>query len=89
MEPVRTCVGCRRREPRSALLRVVAVEGALVPDAAARLPGRGSWVHPTSACVDQAVQRRAFTRALRLHAGPDASAVQAFVSTEPATPTAE
>jgi predicted RNA-binding protein YlxR (DUF448 family) len=89
MEPVRTCVGCRRREPRSALLRVVAVEGALVPDTAARLPGRGSWVHPTSACVDQAVQRRAFTRALRLNAGPDASAVQAFVSTEPAAPTAE
>jgi predicted RNA-binding protein YlxR (DUF448 family) len=89
MEPVRTCVGCRRREPRSALLRVVVVEGALVPDTAARLPGRGSWVHPTPACVDQAVQRRAFTRALRLTTGPDASAVQAFVSPEPTAPSTE
>jgi len=75
MEPVRTCVGCRRREPRSALLRVVAGEGALVADSAARLPGRGAWVHPTRACVEQAVQRRAFTRALRLANGLDAQAV--------------
>lgn len=87
MEPVRTCVGCRRREPRSALLRVVAAEGVLVPDRAARLPGRGSWVHPTPACVEQAVHRRAFTRALRLTAGPDASAVLAEVApTDTSTP---
>lgn len=80
MEPVRTCVGCRRREPRSALLRVVAGEGGLVADPAARLPGRGAWVHPTVACVGQAVQRRAFTRALRLSAGLDADALVAFVA---------
>ena len=81
MEPVRTCVGCRHREPRSALLRVVAIEGELVPDVAQRLPGRGSWVHPTTACVEQAVNRRAFTRALRLTVGPGADAVLAAVAT--------
>lgn len=80
MEPVRTCVGCRRREPRSALLRVVAREGGLVADPAARLPGRGAWVHPTTRCVEQAVQRRAFTRALRLSAGLDAAALVACVA---------
>lgn len=79
MEPVRTCVGCRRREPRSALLRVVAGDGVLVADSAARLPGRGAWVHPEVRCVEQAVQRRAFTRALRLQNGLDAAALVAVV----------
>lgn len=79
MEPVRTCVGCRRREPRSTLLRVVAGDGVLVADAAARLPGRGAWVHPDERCVEQAVQRRAFTRALRLTGGLDAADLLAVV----------
>ncbi|MFT3798600.1 YlxR family protein [Microbacterium sp.] len=69
MEPVRTCVGCRARTPRSALLRVVAQGGELVPDEKAVLPGRGAWVHDTDACVDLAIRRRAFGRALRV-SGP-------------------
>ncbi|MEO5920556.1 MAG: YlxR family protein, partial [Pseudolysinimonas sp.] len=48
MEPVRTCLGCRQRAPRSSLLRVVARDGRAVVDTAARLPGRGAWVHPDS-----------------------------------------
>ncbi|MFS0868013.1 YlxR family protein [Microbacterium sp. 179-B 1A2 NHS] len=66
MEPVRTCVGCRARAPRSSMLRVVAVDGALVPDEDAVLPGRGAWVHDTDSCVTTALRRRAFGRALRV-----------------------
>ncbi|PZU47907.1 MAG: DUF448 domain-containing protein [Microbacterium sp.] len=69
MEPVRTCVGCRARAPRSALLRVVARDGELVADEKAVLTGRGAWVHDTDACVDLAIRRRAFGRALRV-SGP-------------------
>ncbi|MCT9821562.1 YlxR family protein [Microbacterium sp. W1N] len=65
MEPVRTCVGCRARAPRSSLLRVVQRNGELVADERAALPGRGAWVHDTDACVDAALRRRAFGRALR------------------------
>lgn len=65
MEPARTCLGCRSRDNRSALLRVVAREGRVVPDQSANLPGRGAWVHPRIACVEAAVKRRAFGRALR------------------------
>ena len=65
MEPARTCLGCRSRDDRSALLRVVARDGRVVPDQSASLPGRGAWVHPTAACVEAAVKRRAFGRALR------------------------
>ncbi len=65
MEAVRTCLGCRQRAPRSSLVRVVARDGRVVVDAAARLPGRGAWVHPGSECVRTAIQRKAFGRALR------------------------
>jgi uncharacterized protein len=65
MEPVRTCLGCRQRAPRSSLLRIVARDGRAVVDAAARLPGRGAWLHPDRGCLDAAVKKRAFGRALR------------------------
>lgn len=39
---------------------------AVVPDPAATRPGRGAHLHPTIACYDLAVRRRAFGRALRV-----------------------
>ena len=69
MEAVRTCVGCRARAPRTTLLRVVAVDSTLVLDERASMPGRGAWVHGTHECVDAALRRRAFVRALRV-SGP-------------------
>ena len=75
MEAVRTCLGCRQRAPRPSLLRVVARDGRVVVDAAARLPGRGAWVHPDLGCVDAAERRKAFGRALRT-AITDTSAVR-------------
>ncbi|MDN5794206.1 MAG: YlxR family protein [Intrasporangium sp.] len=78
-EPSRTCVGCRRSDSWSALLRVVAdqtedgrpTRGAtiLLPDPRRRKPGRGAWVHPTPECFELAVRRKAFGRALHLQ-GP-------------------
>ncbi|WP_105567690.1 YlxR family protein [Microbacterium halophytorum] len=68
MDAVRTCVGCRARAPRDSLIRVVAVGADLVFDEAASMPGRGAWVHPAQKCVRNALQRRAFARALRVPA---------------------
>ncbi|WP_446665533.1 YlxR family protein [Flexivirga sp. B27] len=82
---LRTCVGCRARDERSALLRVVALAGndaartdvsLLVPDERGRLPGRGAWLHPRLDCLDLAVQRRAFPRALRITHGVDLARVR-------------
>ncbi len=73
--PVRTCVGCRRRATKNDLLRVIARDlGSgleVVPDPAGRAVGRGAYLHPDAGCLDQAVRRRAFTRALRVRVGPD------------------
>ena len=55
---------------KSELVRVTAGSDAVgrpvvVPDPAATRPGRGAHLHPTTACYDLAVRRRAFARALR------------------------
>jgi predicted RNA-binding protein YlxR (DUF448 family) len=78
--PVRTCVGCRERAAKVELLRVVAVAGALIPDPAGRLPGRGASLHPRPECLQAAVRRRAFARALRVNGPVDFSALADFVS---------
>jgi hypothetical protein len=63
-------VGCRDRDQRSVLLRVVTVvhgEHALaVVDPERTRPGRGAWLHADLKCLELAERRRAFTRALRV-----------------------
>ena len=78
--PVRTCVGCRKRALTVELLRVVAVStengnGAVIIDRAGNQPGRGAWLHPQPHCVQQAIRRRAFTKALRIDRPPDTTGV--------------
>lgn len=61
----RTCVGCRQRDARENLVRVVAGASAVEVDEKARLQSRGAWIHRDSACLNRAVRSRAFERALR------------------------
>ncbi|NEW39311.1 YlxR family protein [Nocardia cyriacigeorgica] len=83
--PVRTCIGCRKRELAAELLRIVAREDddgdvvAIVPDTRRRLPGRGAWLHPVSACLSTAVRRRAIGRALRVSGHLDISALEHYL----------
>jgi uncharacterized protein len=52
--------------PESRLMRFAAdPDGQVVPDAAAKLPGRGLWVHATRASVDKAVEKKLFSRAAK------------------------
>jgi predicted RNA-binding protein YlxR (DUF448 family) len=75
MEPIRTCVGCRQRASRSDLLRIVASTQKLVVDSRGSLPGRAAWLHASTKCLNQAIERRAFGRALRNDGQLDASAL--------------
>ncbi|WP_295123722.1 YlxR family protein [uncultured Leifsonia sp.] len=77
MEAVRTCVGCRSRAPRSSLLRVVLRNSEIVADPSATLPGRGAWLHPVDECLDLALTRKAFGRALRAQGSLDPTAIRA------------
>jgi predicted RNA-binding protein YlxR (DUF448 family) len=62
----RSCVGCREKDAREALLRFVA-DGdppVFAPDIRRRAPGRGVSVHPRYRCVEAAVRTGALRRAL-------------------------
>ena len=71
--PQRRCIVTRASKPTAALLRfVVAPDGAIVPDLAATLPGRGIWVTADRASVEAAVSGKLFARAARrqVHVDP-------------------
>jgi hypothetical protein len=54
--PTRRCILAGSRHPREALLRLVeGPDGALWPDLAARLPGRGAWVLPDRLALEAAL----------------------------------
>ena len=58
-------MGCGVRAAKSELLRLVAVGDEIVPDTAARRPGRGAYLHPAQGCWERAQRRKALARALR------------------------
>ena len=52
--------------PENRLIRFVAdPDGAIVPDVAAKLPGRGIWVEASKVAIDKAVEKKLFTRAAK------------------------
>lgn len=58
---LRRCVVTRAKRPREALLRfVLDPDGVVVPDVAARLPGRGVWVTPDLAILQKAIRNGRF-----------------------------
>ena len=86
--PERTCVGCRTKAPRSALLRLVmeAMSGEVVVDPRAAMPGRGAWIHPDPHCLDLAERRRALGRALRVTRPIDLAPVRERVGRSTTSP---
>jgi uncharacterized protein len=69
----RTCVGCRQQTDRANLLRIVEESMVLILDERKAMFGRGAWIHPTQECLELAITRRAFIRALKLSGQPDSS----------------
>ena len=52
--------------PESRLIRFVAdPDGNMVPDAGAKLPGRGVWVEASRAAITRAVEKKLFSRAAK------------------------
>lgn len=63
---LRLCAVTRAERSIAALIRFVAApDGAITPDLACKLPGRGVWVTATREAVSQAVKRNAFAKSLK------------------------
>ena len=63
--PIRTCIGCRRRGPRSELLRIAVSDGVPVVDERKRMPGRGAYLCRKERCFLRADKRGVLPRAFR------------------------
>lgn len=71
----RSCVACKARRPTDELIRLGLVSRRrLSPDLRGKIPGRGAWVCPTQACLEQVEARpRVLGRALKQDPGPEAA----------------
>ena len=75
--PVRSCISCRKRANPSALIRVVLVDGKVIPDLKGGAAGRGAWLHKK--CAEVAIARNAFRFAFKQKEAVDVSELLKFL----------
>jgi predicted RNA-binding protein YlxR (DUF448 family) len=68
--PIRTCIGCRRREPAAEMVRLVLDAPAGEPSgrvvvASRSRSGRGASVHPRPACLETGLRPEVLSRAFK------------------------
>lgn len=56
--PVRTCLGCRERDAKSAMVRIASRRGSIMLDPEASAGGRGGYLHPRARCLEGFVKAR-------------------------------
>lgn len=85
-EPLRRCIGCGRRGRQAEFVRLTLDTGrspAQVQPAEGRQhSGRGAYLCRRHACLDRAVQRKAFQRAFRKTVTVDVDGIAAVIMTE-------
>jgi len=64
-KPMRRCIACRESKPQDELMRFTVQNGGLRADGAIPAEGRGFYLCRDRDCIDAAIKRKAFNRALR------------------------
>jgi hypothetical protein len=62
--PIRTCIGCRRREPATDMVRLFVMNGQVELAGPSRL-GRGASLHPRPACLETGLRPEVLSRAFK------------------------
>jgi len=62
--PIRTCIGCRRREPATDMVRLFVMNGQVELTGRSR-SGRGASVHPRPACLETGLRPEVLSRAFK------------------------
>ena len=73
----RRCIVSHESLPDAKLIRfALAPDGTIVPDVAAKLPGRGAWVRANRESVETAAKKQMFARAFKCEARASADLAQ-------------
>ena len=75
--PVRSCIGCRKKSNPTALIRVVLIDGKVIPDLKGGAAGRGAWLNKK--CAEVAIARNAFRFAFKQDGAVDVSELLKFL----------
>ena len=62
--PIRTCIGCRRREPAAEMVRLVVMNGQVGLAGPSR-SGRGASLHARAACLETGLRPEVLSRAFK------------------------
>jgi predicted RNA-binding protein YlxR (DUF448 family) len=85
-QPIRSCVGCGKKQSPKLMLRVASHQGAApAVDVSQNAVGRGAYVCFDAKCVDKAIVRKAFERSLKVKCGLSQSAKDEIKSVVEAT----
>ena len=80
--PERTCVACRRQQPKRAMVRVVRTPlGAIVVDPTGKASGRGAYLCRGTPCWEGGLRRQVLARALKTTlSAADRAALEAYAA---------
>ena len=63
--PQRRCVGCRKKQDKGRLIRVVrSPQGEVCLDPGGKSPGRGAYLCPAGSCLEAALKKGGLSRSL-------------------------
>lgn len=74
--PVRTCLGCGKKQTKALLRRLVLEKNQLLLDRLQTAPGRGAYLCGPG-CLSAAVKRKAFHRAFKMDVAVDVPNLEA------------
>ena len=70
--PMRQCLGCRERQPKKELIRVVrSPEGEISLDFKGKASGRGAYICHDPQCLKKAIKSKALERAFSTQIPPE------------------
>lgn len=64
---IRKCVVTNTRQPQEDLLRIVRIKNNIMIDATGKQNGRGAYITPSVAIINQAKKKNSFARAFKMH----------------------
>ena len=63
--PIRECIACGGKFPKSEMLRIVEKDGVISVDFGSKAEGRGAYICASSSCRQTAIEKRKLNRAFR------------------------